>query len=41
MEGKISNESPMGQALMGAKAGETIQIPTPAGTKECVIKKIS
>ncbi|OGY36564.1 MAG: transcription elongation factor GreA [Candidatus Andersenbacteria bacterium RIFCSPHIGHO2_12_FULL_45_11b] len=41
MEGKISNESPMGEALMGAKVGETIHIPTPAGTKECVIKKIS
>lgn len=41
MEGKISNESPMGQALLGAKAGDTVHIPVPAGTKECVIKKIS
>ncbi len=41
MQGKISNESPMGEALMGAKVGETIHIPTPAGNKECVVKKIS
>lgn len=41
LEGKISNESPMGQALLGAKVGQTVQIPVPAGTKECVVKKIS
>jgi transcription elongation factor GreA len=41
MEGKISNESPMGQALLGAKVGETVHIPVPAGTKECTVKKIS
>jgi transcription elongation factor GreA len=40
MEGKISNESPMGEALMGAKAGQTVQIPVPAGIKECVVQKI-
>lgn len=40
MEGKISNESPMGQALIGSKAGETVHIPVPAGTKECTIKQI-
>ncbi len=41
MEGKISNESPMGMALMGSKVGDTVHIPVPAGTKEYVIKKIS
>lgn len=41
MIGKISNESPMGQALLGAKVGQTVHIPVPAGAKECVIKKIS
>lgn len=40
MEGKISNESPMGQALIGVKAGETVHIPVPAGTKECTVKQI-
>ncbi len=41
IEGKISNESPMGQALLGAKVGQTVRIPVPVGTKECTIKKIS
>jgi len=41
MSGKISNESPMGQALLGAKVGETVHIPVPAGSKECTIIKIS
>ncbi len=40
MKGKISNESPMGQALLGVKPGETVRIPVPAGTKECTIKQI-
>lgn len=41
LHGKVSNESPLGQALLGKKAKETIQIPTPAGTKECTIVKIA
>lgn len=40
IEGKISNESPMGDALLGAKAGETVNIPVPVGTKACTIKHI-
>lgn len=35
LSGKISNESPMGQALLGRKKGDTVVIPTPAGDKEC------
>ena len=31
LQGKISNESPVGKALIGAKVGETITIETPAG----------
>ncbi|MEX1111930.1 MAG: transcription elongation factor GreA [Candidatus Andersenbacteria bacterium] len=41
MEGKISNESPMGQALLGRKKGEKVSIPTPTGEKECKVKQIS
>jgi transcription elongation factor GreA len=41
LQGKISNESPMGQALIGRAKGEKVSIPTPAGHKECKIKKIS
>lgn len=40
LEGKISNESPMGQQLLGTKVGDIVHIPVPAGTKECTIKKI-
>ncbi len=38
-EGKISNESPLGQALIGHRAGESVSIKTPAG--EFVYKIIS
>jgi transcription elongation factor GreA len=31
LEGKISNESPIGEALMGKKVGESIVIETPKG----------
>lgn len=31
LKGKISNESPVGRALIGRKAGETIEVETPAG----------
>ncbi len=32
LRGKISNESPVGKALMGAKVGDTISVETQAGT---------
>lgn len=32
LEGKISNESPIGSALMGAKVGDKVSVSTPAGT---------
>lgn len=31
MEGKISDESPVGQALLGKKAGDTVVAETPSG----------
>ena len=34
LEGKISNESPIGEALMGKKVGETVVIKTPKGKIE-------
>jgi len=40
LNGKISNESPLGRALIGNKKGATINIPSPSGHKECTIKKI-
>lgn len=31
LEGKISNESPIGKALLGKKVGEAVEITTPKG----------
>lgn len=41
LEGKISNESPIGQALLGKKVGDTVTIETPKATVEYKIVKIS
>lgn len=40
LEGKISNESPIGLALMGKKVGEKATITTPKGEIEYEIVKI-
>lgn len=39
--GKISQESPIGKALLGAKKGDTVEISTPGGARECTVKEIS
>jgi transcription elongation factor GreA len=39
--GKISEESPIGQALIGAKTGDTVTIQTPGGERECEVTNIS
>ena len=31
LKGKISNESPVGKALIGAKVGQKVEVETPAG----------
>lgn len=38
--GKISNESPLGSAFMGKKAGDTVSVQTPAGTASYEILKL-
>jgi transcription elongation factor GreA len=40
-QGKISVDSPIGQALLGKKAGETISIDAPSGLISCVIESVS
>lgn len=40
-EGKISNESPIGKAILNHKAGETVKVETPAGTYNVKIIKVS
>lgn len=39
-EGKISNESPLGKALMNKKAGEKAQVDAPAGMFVVTILKV-
>ncbi len=39
-EGKISNESPIGNALLGRKVGETVEVEAPEGTILLEIKKV-
>jgi transcription elongation factor GreA len=41
LEGKISNESPIGVALMGKKVGDKVTITTPKGEISYEIVKIS
>jgi transcription elongation factor GreA len=41
LEGKISDESPIGQALMGKKVGEKVTIVTPSGNVGYEIAAIS
>ncbi len=38
--GRISNESPIGNALLGRKAGETVTVTVPAGVISITIKKV-
>ncbi len=41
LEGKISDESPIGQALLGKKLGQEVEIVTPAATISYTISAIS
>ncbi len=41
LEGKISNESPIGAALIGAKKGEVVDVECPAGVIQYKVKSIS
>jgi transcription elongation factor GreA len=39
-EGRISNESPIGQALIGAREGQVVRVNTPGGNIEFTILSI-
>lgn len=41
LKGKLSNESPLGKALLGAAVGETIRAEAPAGIMEYKLVSIS
>jgi transcription elongation factor GreA len=38
--GRISNESPVGNALLGRKAGDVVSVKVPAGVTTLTIKKV-
>ena len=40
-EGKISNESPIGKAILGHHMGEEVHVETPSGTYKVKIVKVS
>ena len=40
LNGKISNDSPIAQALLGKKKGETVSITTPGGKFDVVITEV-
>lgn len=39
-QGRISNESPIGRALLGKRPGQTASVVTPGGTQRLTIKRI-
>jgi transcription elongation factor GreA len=39
-DGRISNESPVGQALMGRKKGDKVTVQTPAGSADYTVVSI-
>lgn len=39
--GRISNESPYGKALLGAKKGQVVQVSTPSGMISVKVQKIA
>jgi transcription elongation factor GreA len=41
LEGKISNESPVGRALIGRRVGDTVEVETPSGAMKLTITKIN
>lgn len=41
LEGKISDESPIGRALLGKKVGDKVEIPTPNDIKNYKVQEIS
>ncbi len=40
LEGRISNESPVGQALLDRRVGDVVEVSTPAGIQKLVIDRV-
>jgi len=41
LEGRVSNESPMGLALLGKSLGDTVEVKTPTGVIVYTVKEIT
>jgi transcription elongation factor GreA len=41
IDGKISNESPVGRALLGHKVGDTVKVETPAGILKLQVLEVT
>ena len=41
LEGKISNESPVGQALLSRRVGDVIEVATPAGVQKLTVVELA
>jgi transcription elongation factor GreA len=41
VEGKISDESPVGRALLGKKTGDKIEVKTPSGLVKLLVMEVS
>lgn len=41
LRGRVSNESPIGQALLGREVGESVNVQTPKGPLTYTIEKVS
>jgi transcription elongation factor GreA len=41
LEGKISNESPVGQALLSRRVGDIVEVTTPAGVQKLTIVELA
>lgn len=41
LERKISNESPLGKALLGKQKGDTVEVPTPSGKLKYEVLRVS
>jgi transcription elongation factor GreA len=39
-DGRLSVESPVGKALLGTSAGETVEITTPRGTRSLEVLEV-
>ncbi len=40
LQHKISNESPVGRAVMGKKAGDTVEVSVPVGVLKYEVREI-